>query len=63
MTSDNALTKTHITHLRKVYNALRMRVKLNPQATRLVLGDPNQKILDDAALLISQAISKLQNVK
>ncbi len=63
MTKDSPLTKTHVTKLRTVYGYLRMNQKINDKATQLLLSEENKNRFEEAALLISQAINILNNVK
>ncbi len=61
--TESTLTKTHVTQLRKVMYALRSRTKMNTEATRLVLGEENQKAMDVAIDSIRDAIYTLQKIK
>ncbi len=63
MTTDSPITKTHLTPLRKVHTALKVRQKMNTQSTQLLLSDANQIRFNRAAKKIAEAINILNNVK
>ena len=56
------LTKTHISHLLKVQNALKMRQKINKDYTQLILTQQNQDKVDKAARLIGEAMAILNEI-
>jgi len=57
------LMQTHVNRIQKVINALRCRQKLNDQRTQLILSEENQKKVDEAIALLSDAQNALKSIK
>jgi len=63
MGTNSTITKTHVNRLINISVALRMRQKMDANATQLILSSTNQKAMDEAAELIGKAIAILNTVK
>jgi len=63
MGTNSTITKTHVNRLINISIALRMRQKMDANATQLILSHTNQKAMDEAAELIGKAIAILNTVK